>query len=100
MFAATTLALLFAAAQADTHDLKWKLKEGDVFYNKTAVSMDQTLRSHGHDIEQKIEMKTVLEVQGEIGQTRHHRRRDDLPGEQDRCARDCPARTSATSSRT
>jgi hypothetical protein len=60
MFAATTFALLFTAAQADTHDLKWKLKEGDVFYNKTAVSMDQTFEVLGMNVDQKIEMKTVL----------------------------------------
>jgi len=60
MFAATTLALVLAAAQGDTHTLKWKLKEGDVFYNKTAVTMDQSFEVAGMSIDQKIEMKTVL----------------------------------------
>jgi hypothetical protein len=60
MFAATTLALLLAAAPGDTHTLQWKLKEGDVFYNKTAVLMDQSFEVAGMNIDQKIEMKTVL----------------------------------------
>src|SRR5262249_36307453 len=60
MLAAPTLALLFVAANADTYTLQWKLKEGDVFYNKTTVSMDQTIEAMGQTIDQKIEVKTVL----------------------------------------
>jgi hypothetical protein len=60
MFAATTLALLLAAAPGDTHTLQWKLKEGDVFYNKTSVVMDQNIEVMGQTMDQKIEMKTVL----------------------------------------
>jgi hypothetical protein len=59
MFAATTLALLLAAP-GDTYPLQWKLKEGDVFYNKIAIAMDQTIEAMGQEIDQKIEMKTVL----------------------------------------
>ena len=40
---ATGAAQLLAAGQGDTHTLKWKLKEGDVFYNKMTVTMDQTI---------------------------------------------------------
>ena len=100
MFAATTLALLLAAAPGDTHTLQWKLKEGDVFYNKTAVTMDQTIEVMGQTIDQKIEMKTVLKFKVKSAKAGGDGGRDDLPGEQDRCARACPARTSATSSRT
>jgi hypothetical protein len=60
MFAATTLALLLAAAPSDAYTLKWKLKEGDVFYNKTIVKMDQTIEVLGRMMEQKIEVNTVL----------------------------------------
>lgn len=60
MFAATTLALLLAAAPDDTHTLQWKLKEGDVFYNKTSVRMDQTIEVMEQTMDQKIEIKTVL----------------------------------------
>jgi hypothetical protein len=60
MFAAPTLALLLVAAQGETHKLEWKLKEGEVFYNKTSVVMDQTIEVMGQTIDQKIEMRTVL----------------------------------------
>lgn len=60
MLAATTLALLFATAPGDTYPLQWKLKEGDVFYNKTAINMDQTIEVGGMSMDQKIDMKTVL----------------------------------------
>ena len=60
MFAAPTLALLLVAAPGDTHTIHWKLKEGDVFYNKTAVTMDQTIEVLGQTMDQKIEMKTVV----------------------------------------
>jgi hypothetical protein len=60
MFATPILALLFVAANADTYTLQWKLKEGDVFYNKTTVTMDQTIEAMGQEIDQKIEVKTVL----------------------------------------
>lgn len=59
MFASLTLALL-ATAPADTYPLEWKLNEGDVFYNKTAISMDQTVEVAGMSIDQTIEMKTIL----------------------------------------
>ena len=60
MFAATTLALLLTAAQGETHTLQWKLKEGDVFYNKLAIAMEQTIEVMGMSIDQKIDMKTIL----------------------------------------
>jgi hypothetical protein len=60
MFTAQTLTLLLVAAQGDTHSLQWKLKEGDVFYNKTSVAMDQTIEVAGMSIDQTITMKTVL----------------------------------------
>ena len=60
MFAASTLALLPVAAPGDTYTLQWKLKDGDVFYNKTSVTMDQTIEVMGQSMDQKIEMKTVL----------------------------------------
>ncbi len=58
MYAAPLLALLLAAP--DTHSLQWKLNEGDVFYNKSNVQMDQTIEFMGQMIDQKITMKTVL----------------------------------------
>jgi Family of unknown function (DUF6263) len=60
MFTAPILALLLAAAPDNTYSLQWKLKEGDVFYNKTSVTMDQTIEAMGQTIDQKIEMKTIL----------------------------------------
>jgi len=60
MFAATTLVLLLAAGQGEKHTLQWKLKEGDVFYNKMNVTMDQTIEVMGQTIDQKIDMKTAL----------------------------------------
>src|SRR5262245_14345934 len=60
MFAGTTLALLLVAAQGETYTLQWKLKEGDVFYNKTSVAMDQTIEVMGQTVDQKMEMKTVV----------------------------------------
>ena len=85
MFAATTLALLLAAAPGETYTLKWKLKEGDVFYNKTAVKMDQTIEVAGQMIEQKIGMKTVLKFKVKSVNVGLNRGGDDLPRKQDRC---------------
>jgi hypothetical protein len=59
MFAAPVLALLLAAP-ADTYELKWKLKEGDVFYNKSSVAMDQVMELMGQKVEQSIGIKTIL----------------------------------------
>jgi len=59
MFVAPVLAL-FLAAPNDTYTLQWKLNEGDVFYNKSTVDMDQTIEVMGMKIDQKVAMKTVL----------------------------------------
>jgi hypothetical protein len=59
-FAATlTLALALAPAQTDGVLLRWKLKEGDTFYSKTATVMEQTVTAMGRDIEQKQDQTTV-----------------------------------------
>lgn len=58
MFVAT-LALVLAA-QNDTYTLQWKLKDGDTFYNKSSVSMDQTIEVMGQTIDQTVTMKTIL----------------------------------------
>ena len=47
MFTAPVLALLLAAAPNDTYTLKWKLNQGDVFYNKSNVTTDQTVEVMG-----------------------------------------------------
>lgn len=60
MFTAPVLALLLVAAPDDTYSLKWKLKEGDVFYNKSSVTMDQEIEVMGQKREQKMAIKTVL----------------------------------------
>jgi len=62
MVAAPLLALILAAAPNDTYTLQWKLKEGDVFYNKTSVDMNQTIELMGNKVDQKIGMKTVLKL--------------------------------------
>jgi hypothetical protein len=59
MLAAAALALALAAP-GDTYTLQWKLKEGDVFYNKTTVDMDQTIDVMGMKVDQKVGMKTIL----------------------------------------
>jgi len=59
MFAAPVLALLLVA-QADTHTIQWKLKDGDVFYNKSSMTMDQTIELMGQKVDQKMVIKTVL----------------------------------------
>src|SRR5215208_1310238 len=59
MFTAPVLALLLAAP-GDAHTLQWKLREGDVFYNKTTVSLDQTIEVMGQKIDQAITMKMVV----------------------------------------
>lgn len=60
MFAAPVLALLLAAAPGDIYELQWKLKEGEVFYNKSSVTMDQTMELMGQKVDQTIGIKTVL----------------------------------------
>ena len=55
-----SIVLLFVVAPGETYALKWKLKEGDVFYNQSTVTMDQTIEVAGQMMDQKIEMKTVL----------------------------------------
>ncbi len=60
MFTAPVLALLLVAAPDDTYSVKWKLKEGDVFYNKSSVTMDQEIEVMGQKREQKMAIKTVL----------------------------------------
>jgi hypothetical protein len=59
MLAAPALALLLAAPP-ESYPLHWKLKEGDVFYNKTSVEMDQTVEVMGRTKGQKVTAKTVL----------------------------------------
>lgn len=59
MFVAPVLALLIAA-QGDAHTIKWKLKEGEVFYNKSAVTMDQKIEVLGQKVEQKMGINSVL----------------------------------------
>jgi hypothetical protein len=59
MFTASVLTLLLAAGQ-DTHTLQWKLKEGDVFYNKSSVTMEQTIEVMGQKVDQTITTNTVL----------------------------------------
>ncbi|VTT96415.1 Uncharacterized protein OS=Chthoniobacter flavus Ellin428 GN=CfE428DRAFT_2877 PE=4 SV=1 [Gemmataceae bacterium] len=59
MFTAPVLALLIAA-QGDAHTLQWKLKEGEVFYNKATVTMDQKIEVLGQKVEQKMGIKSVL----------------------------------------
>jgi hypothetical protein len=61
MFTAPVLLALAAApAPGETYSLQWKLKAGDVFYNKTAVEMDQTIEFMGQQVPQKITAKTVV----------------------------------------
>lgn len=70
MFAAVLA--LAAAAPGDTHTLKWKLDEGEVFYNTVTVGMDQTIEFLGQKVDQKVTMKTVLKfkVKSVTGDTR------------------------------
>ncbi len=60
MLTAPIVALFLIAAPDNTYSLQWKLKEGEVFYNKTTVEMDQTIEAMGQSIDQKIKMNTVL----------------------------------------
>src|SRR5262245_59359907 len=62
MFTASVLSLLLAAGD-DTYSLQWKLKEGDVFYNKTAITIDQSLEIMDKKTDQLIITKTVLKFQ-------------------------------------
>ena len=60
MFTAPVLALLLAAAPNDTYTLKWKLNQGDVFYNKSTITTDQTVEVMGQKIDQTIKMDMVI----------------------------------------
>ncbi len=59
MFTASILPLLLAAAP-DTYTLQWKLKEGDVFYNKASIEVEQKIQAMGEEIDQTITMKMVV----------------------------------------
>lgn len=59
MFTAPLVALCLAAP-GDTYTLEWKLREGDVFYNKTSVTMDQTMEVMGMQMDQSITMTSVV----------------------------------------
>jgi len=59
MFTVPILTLLLAAP-GDNLKLEWKLREGDVFYNKTTATMDQTIEVLGQQMDQTITMKTVV----------------------------------------
>jgi hypothetical protein len=57
------LAVVFAltlAARADDVNLAWKLKEGDTFYSKSRVVLEQTLTAMGRDVDQTITTDTVV----------------------------------------
>jgi hypothetical protein len=58
MFAAVLA--LAVAAPGDNYAIEWKLKEGDTFFNKVDVTMDQEVEFLGQKVEQKVTMKTVL----------------------------------------
>lgn len=60
MFAALTLALTLAPAQADAVTLKWNLKAGDVFYSKNATVIDMKIGVMGQMIDQKQEIDAVM----------------------------------------
>lgn len=59
MFTAPLVALCLTAP-GDTYTLEWKLREGDVFYNKTSVSMDQTIEVMGMQMDQSLTMTSVV----------------------------------------
>lgn len=54
---ALTLAL---AAPPDEINLAWKLKEGDVFYCKSKMVMDQTITAAGQNVDQSMTTETVV----------------------------------------
>ncbi|MCI0703511.1 MAG: DUF6263 family protein [Planctomycetia bacterium] len=55
------LVVAFAlAAPGDEVNLKWKLKEGDTFYAKNRVVLEQTLTVMGKDVEQSTMTDTVV----------------------------------------
>ena len=60
MLSAPVLALVLAAAAGDTYTLKWKLNAGDVFYNKSTITTDQTIEVMGQKIDQTIKMNMVI----------------------------------------
>lgn len=55
----TAILALAIAAPGDNYNIEWKLKEGDVFYNKVSVDMDQEVEFLGQKVEQKVTMKSV-----------------------------------------
>jgi hypothetical protein len=60
MLTAPVLALLLAAAPGDAYTLKWKLAAGDVFYNKTTMTTEQTIEVMNQKIDQTIKMNMVM----------------------------------------
>jgi hypothetical protein len=59
MFTAPILTLLLVGAPNE-YTLQWKLKENDIFYNKTSIVMDQTIEAMGQTGKQKITIDTAL----------------------------------------
>jgi hypothetical protein len=59
MFTTPILTLLFVGA-ADQYTLQWKLQEGDTFYNKTSIVMEQSIDAAGEAGNQTITIDTVL----------------------------------------
>jgi hypothetical protein len=62
MLTTPVLAFVLAAAPAaaDTYTLKWKLNAGDVFYNKSNITTDQTIEVNGQEVPQAIKMDMVI----------------------------------------
>jgi hypothetical protein len=58
LFAAPLLLLI--AAPDTTYSLQWKLKEGDTFFNKTTITLDQAIEVMGQKVNQKMEMTMVI----------------------------------------
>ena len=84
MFAASALALLLAAPPGDTYPIQWKLKEGDIFYNKAVVVTEQKIETQGSTVEQKMEATTVLRFRVKSVALPRHGHRNDVRGHQDR----------------
>jgi hypothetical protein len=59
MFAVPLVALLITAP-TEQHTLEWKFQEGDVFYSRSTVTIEQTIEVAGQSIEQKMEMEMVM----------------------------------------
>jgi len=60
MIAAFIAFAAFAPAAPDTYALQWKFKEGDVFYNKTTINIDQTIEVMEQKVDQSITMKVIV----------------------------------------